>query len=680
MAGTGTERRKPRFRERNTVRRSTTSAPPAVPKTPAPPPAAVAREVPRRRLQRAVPRLTVEQGLFMAIIVIAFALRIWDVGARAMHGDESVHAWFAWQLFTGQGYQYDPVYHGPLQFPITALFFFLFGDSETSGRLLAVLTGTALVGMPYFLRDYMGRLGALLASFFIAISPEFVYDSRLERDDALTVLFAMTLAVAIWRYVRTGRSRYVYMGAASAALSLASMENTYITLFVFGSFILLVLFGERLAWAPVGGGLRRLYFRFSSTPALGWIEISVLAVALILALIVTVATGLYPPVPAVLALGLAALVIRQSVLQSGPADGARFTDRLREISGVQWLNAGVIIIAILFAFYSTFGTNLRGIWDSTQPMLNTNGACPGNPFILNPCRKDIVGGLFYWLSQHRVARGGQPWFYYSFLFSLYEQLALIFGVGGILYFLRRTTLFTTFLTYWAVLMFGIYSWAGEKFPWLLVHPLLPFTLLAAMFSAEMLARAGISRLVMLIVVALLALVEIHSMYEVNFVNGADPVEMMVYVQSAPDTPRVAHTIETLSNKVTNGNSMNVTIDTNETWPFAWYLRHMTHVAYPAYPQILNKPFSTNPVIIVDETNNAAMLPKLGNRYTGHEYVLRWWFPEDYKTLTWTSFGRDLVNPGYWKVVWDWLTVRRPFGPKGTLNFYLYIKKGLASPF
>jgi hypothetical protein len=156
--------------------------------------------------------------------------------------------------------------------------------------------------------------------------------------------------------------------------------------------------------------------------------------------------------------------------------------------------------------------------------------------------------------------------------------------------------------------------------------------------------------------------------------------MMVYVQSAPDTPRIANDIINLSNKVTNGNGLKVTIDTNETWPFAWYLRGMPNVAYAAPPQLYNPPYSNNPVVLVDTDHLAQIQPKLQGRYTGKEYVLRWWFPEDYKTLSWASFGRDLINPGYWNVVFQWLVQRRPFGPKGTVTFYYYVKNGLASPY
>lgn len=597
-----------------------------------------------------------------------------------MHGDESVHAWFAWNLYNGSGYQYDPVYHGPLQFPVTAFFFFLFGVSNTSGRLMAVLFGTALVALPFFFRREMGRAAALLSSAFLAVSPAFVYDSRLERDDIFTSFFAITLAIAIFGYVRTRRSGYVYLAAASIALSLAAMENTYITLFVFGSFLVIVFISQYPARRGVGDRLHDFWQR--TGPAEhpeGWM-VSGFAVLLLLAFALTVATGLYLPVPLVLAVGLIALVHRQSFLAARGEEGPRFLDALGSISRQTWINAVTILVAILFLFFSTFGTNMHGIWDASQPFFNSGNACPGNNFPLNPCRKDIIGGLFYWLSQHKVARGGQPWFYYSLLDGLYEQIAVVFGVAGILWFMRRPTIFTSFLTYWAIVSFMIYSWAGEKFPWLMIHALTPFLLLGAMFVVDLVRRGGLARYLVLGVLALLGILEIHSMYEVNYVYGADPVEMMVYVQSSPDTPRVAQNIQTISNKVTNGNALHVTIDTEETWPFAWYLRGMPDVAYPGYPQILQKPYSTNPVILVDKAHQAALYPQLKGKYTGHEYRLRWWFPEDYKTLTWDSFARDAINPGYWSVIAQWLIERRPFGPKGAVWFYYYVKKGYVSPF
>lgn len=683
MANTGTSaRRKPRFKERNAAAAPRTKTSPGPAPGPAPSQPARSATVRPARRPLALPQVTLEHALYASIVVIGFALRFWDDGSRAMHGDESVHAWIAWNLYRGTGYQYDPVYHGPFQFPLTALFYFLFGVSNLTGRLLSILFGTALVGLPYFLRAHMGRIQALVAAVLIAVSPAFVYVSRLERDDSFTALFAMTMAIAIFGYLRTGRVRYVYIGAVSAAFSLTAMENTYITVFMFGSFLIIAWMSEWLMSTTFGTSLAGLWNR---TGTLGWMDWQVLAglgLLLVLAFILTVTAGLYLPVPLIAAIAIILLVHRTTLLSVETDGERRFLERIRAVSRQQWLNVFTLVIAILFLFFSTFGTNLRGVWDATLPLLNPHGAaqCAYNSFPLNPCRRDIIGGLFYWLSQHNVHRGGQPWYYYTLLYALYEQLVVVFGIGGIVLAFRRPTTFTTFLTYWAILAFGIYSWAGEKFSWLMIHPLLPLTLLASIFIVRVLQSGAVVRAIGIAALVVLGLVELHSMYEVNFVNGADPVEMMVYVQSSPDTPRVANNILSISNKVTNGNDLHVTIDNPETWPFAWYLRDMPNIAYPASNQMTNKTYLSNPVILVDDADNATIGPKLAKGYTGHKYRLRWWFPEDYKQWTWSDFGHRLVSPNYWQVVGQWLFERRPFGPKQAVWFYYYVKNGLVSPF
>jgi uncharacterized protein (TIGR03663 family) len=672
-------RRKPRFRERNTAKTDTARRPSPT-RSPLPASEPYVKKADVRSLHLVFPPLTLEHAIYAGILALGVAVRLWDVGSRAMHGDEAVHAWLAWNLYSGTGYQYDPVYHGPLQFIVTAGFFFLFGDSEVSARLMAVIFGSCLIALPIFLRAHIGRGAALLAAGFIAISPAFVYVSRLERDDIFTSFFALGMVICLFGFIRTQHRRYFYFGFAAVALSLAAMENTYITLFVFGTYSFIVGLSEWLAGSRFADFFDRKWGASGSEILVRWLFLAVGAALLVLAFILTIFSGLYLPVPLILGVIIIFFVHRQAFIAARNKRETPLLTALATVRRHEWLNAATIFVAILFISYSTFGTNLHGIWDSGQAFFNSGKACPGNPFVLNPCRKDIIGGLFYWLSQHPVHRGGQPWFYYVLLFGLYEQIALILGLAGILWFWRMPTTFTAFLTYWAILMFAVYSWAGEKFPWLMIHPLMPFVLMAALFVADLVRRAGKVRLVGVIVVVLLGALELHNVYEVNFVNGADPVEMMVYVQSSPDTPKVAANIEAISNKATNGPDVNVTIDSTDTWPFAWYLRHLTHVGYPGYPQLLGKGFADNPVIIVDESHQAALLPKLGGKYVGRSYTLRWWFPEDYKQLTWRQFFQDAANPGYWRVIADWQFARRPFGPKQSVRFYYYVKSGFVAPF
>ena len=69
----------------------------------------------------------------------------------------------------------------------------------------------------------------------------------------------------------------------------------------------------------------------------------------------------------------------------------------------------LIGITIFVSLFTTLFTSLRGLTTST---IATNGT------------------LLYWLGQHDVRRGEQPWFYFLTLAPQYEYIALFFGVGG----------------------------------------------------------------------------------------------------------------------------------------------------------------------------------------------------------------------------------------------------------
>ena len=218
---------------------------------------------------------------YVALTCLALTMRFWDVGARAMHHDESLHAMYAWYLFKGRGYSYDPLMHGPLQFYVMAFFYMLFGDGETTARLFAVLCGTGLVAMPYFLRHELGRLGALIAATMLAISPTFLYFSRFARDDIYLAFFTLLLVTCVFSYLRTRHTRYIVVGSVAAALAMSSMEAAYISFFIVGSFIgLMVLEGAPDGTSP---GQRYLTSALRSVPVETWIySVAIFAVIIVL--------------------------------------------------------------------------------------------------------------------------------------------------------------------------------------------------------------------------------------------------------------------------------------------------------------------------------------------------------------------------------------------------------------
>ncbi|MCB0961411.1 MAG: hypothetical protein KDB04_18040, partial [Acidimicrobiales bacterium] len=70
-------------------------------------------------------------------MLAAAVLRFVGLSDRPMHHDESLDAWFSWRIWRGEPYRYDPVYHGPLRFYLTAGIFQLLGDGEATARYLA---------------------------------------------------------------------------------------------------------------------------------------------------------------------------------------------------------------------------------------------------------------------------------------------------------------------------------------------------------------------------------------------------------------------------------------------------------------------------------------------------------------------------------------------------------------
>jgi hypothetical protein len=149
------------------------------------------------------------------------------------------------------------------------------------------------------------------------------------------------------------------------------------------------------------------------------------------------------------------------------------------LHGRRWLVALGIFLLIYTLLFTAFFSNLIGVISGT------------------------TGSLLYWLAQHNVERGSQPTHYYPVLLVLYEPLALLWASIGLVLvggtslkrlFRRRAAessdeqaavpaapplLLPLLLAWWAVMALGIYSWAGEKMPWLLSHVALPLVLLGA---------------------------------------------------------------------------------------------------------------------------------------------------------------------------------------------------------
>src|SRR5579885_1554696 len=419
------------------------------------------------------PRLSRERLLnwllFWAVILLGAVLRFVDLGARPLHFDESEHAYFSlgllhnlqhWGWCVGLNnppagyscYQYDPLLHGPFQFHALELVYQVSqwlgapdnGVNTTTVRIAAALLGTVLVGLPYFLRDYLGTIGAWLACFLLAVSPSMVYFSRFAREDIYMACFTLLMVVAVARYIRERRMHWLVLAAAGFALSYATSEATFLTIAVFGSFL-----GALIVW-EIGS---KFPLRASVQPSdtvLRWRSFAPLAVGayvLLLAILAKVGLGILDQLSAYIN---SHTVIADQDLRNLEAITVRIVPWLGILLGLYVFS---ILLREMYGKLPPPGRRgLARFVDRRQPVLDTILTMPWTHwffalmaafaiflFLFSVVFTNIAGGigdgiwrgLYYWLEQQQVQRGGQPWYYYLLLIPLYEQIGVVFGIAGI---------------------------------------------------------------------------------------------------------------------------------------------------------------------------------------------------------------------------------------------------------
>jgi len=581
---------------------------------------------------------------FLGLMFVGLVLRFWDLGAKALHHDESLHAFYSWRLFDGQGYVHDPMMHGPILFELNALAYLLFGASDFTARLVPALFGVGMIGLPFFLRTELGRKGAIAASLLFVVSPAFLYFSRFIRHDIYVDFFTLLMVVGVFRYLASGRKSWFYTACVSAALLFATKEDFYISGFI--PFVFLAA-----SWFVLKGEQRLL-----------------------------------------------------------------FRSRIRAIGLRSWAIGVGAFLAINLLLYTTFLTNLQGVCTAlvSLPMQ----ACTGQ-----------TGALSYWLNQQDFARGGQPWFYYFMLLPLYEFVPLILGVLAI-FIVRPRQLFFWFCAFWFVAALLIYSWAGEKMPWMLPQITLPLILLSgrllgdwteagwgrraltsrglatgglillAMFGllawlglgaapvASPLAQQSVTlqRLALAVMIAAIAGLLVYlsprwgrdivvpgiamgalaimaagymrTPLMVTYDHPDVPVEPLIYVQSTPDVPFIADEIDRIARQTGKGKDMNILLDNGwgdgdheaVSWPFEWYLRDYHNRRY--YTKTIDPSINLAdyPVLLARSTNLDPIQNELGN-YNCATYKLNAWFPEDYKAFNATDTPGFAIGTHRFEVPW-----------------------------
>ena len=437
-------------------------------------------------------KITFRHVLIALILIFTIVTRLYNLDARVMSHDEVNHVVPSFDLYTGVGYPQNPVTHGPLQFHLMALSYFLFGDNDFTSRLPHALFSIATVAFVLIAyRRYLGKIGSLAAGLFFAISPYMMFYGRYTRNEAICAFLSVATIYYLLCYLENGKLSHLFGVVVTLALNFTAKETAYIFTAQTLIFLLIIAVRDIFKMDWTDDKLRKETILYNSTGVLLLLAALVLSIVLlknlntavlseqfiipemgiqisnnILASLVLMAPLLQALLPIILILLISIiflLVVRERL----------HWDKLSQSRSFSLM---MLLITLVLPLLSAFPVSLAGIsaieYTSTLSILSDYvylSFCIGLSivfgFIWRP--KDwwkfaavffsiyvvffttfftnslgvltgMVGSLGHWLEQQGVQRGGQPLYYFALIqIPIYEFLGAIGTILAFVVGIRR---------------------------------------------------------------------------------------------------------------------------------------------------------------------------------------------------------------------------------------------------
>lgn len=279
----------------------------------------------------------------------------------------------------------------------------------------------------------------------------------------------------------------------------------------------------------------------------------------------------------------------------------------------------------------------------------------GKPLDIHGMYAAVEKAVSHWYEMHRIQRIGGPFYFYLPLLALYELPVLVFGTAGIIYYFSKNSLFMTFLGYWAITNFIIYSYLQEKVPWLVLNPLLPLILIAGACIGELIQRLKFNSGGIAVIIFLVASSSyfVYSSVLLNYYNYTDPAEPLIQAAQPPQSfSEFLDKINEISSQYQNRSTEIQLTDGEMETQFLWYMRHFSNVKWRA--SIDSE--LTSPLIVVHDSDDKHE-PDIVQQRLGIDYKrldsakMSWHFfkPSDV-TLDYLLYRKMDRAPGEYRVV------------------------------
>ncbi|GAB4275634.1 MAG: hypothetical protein Kow0080_25230 [Candidatus Promineifilaceae bacterium] len=543
-------------------------------------------------------RLTVADGLMLAVWLLAGVLRLADLGYVPLSPAEAAEAWRVWAFWQPNTAAAPPA--SPAYFTLTALLVPILGSSDTVMRLVPALFGWAVVALPWLLREKISRWGALLAALLTAVSPILTASSRTADGSSMALFAAGLLAVAYLR--RKEGEKWAWTAAAALGLGLGSAPLFY-TLLAGG--IVAVVVHIRFMNYLAGGNNGR----FWKIPVTHWhILITILTFFAANTLFL-----LYPP-----GLGSAANILAAWLAQfaTTPAIG-QIADPFMAIIRYDML---LFVLGIPAMIYLTVKLDENAMWQGALVywlvaiivIIALQGSTLANTQAFALVGYWLVGVMVYALWQDRLN---------SFSFVLaggftFLGLAIFVNISR---YLRLVTAQPTLLTplWTAVVLFTL--------------------ALATLFYLFTFSETAVYQSLILSLTALFVFFGWGTAWWLGH-NTNDPRERLVTEGTDTDVRLLTTFMDTLSYQVARHSDGMAVLSTVESPVLRWYLRDMAQVTFAN-----GVPFLADTAVLITPSSQDSTLP-VGTDYIGTPFdltqscpngtavstqpiidTLKWWF-------------------------------------------------------
>jgi predicted membrane-bound mannosyltransferase len=520
-------------------------------------------------------------------------------------------------------------------------------DTVYASRILPAIIGALMIFLLIPLRRYIGNTGMIMAAFFLALSPSFLYYSRFYREDIFISFFTLLALVCSVKYAevyakdRTSVSgsklysnkRIFYLAIGGIAISsiAALKENAYIIMALIALFLFLFFIRE--------GWYRGLIERLKRPDK----EILIpIAEVLFLVIVILVVFSLFYT-------GKLLDISGMKVAFEKAITHWYEMHRIQRMGGpyfyylplISLYELPVLVFGILGMFY--YGCNDR------------------------KKEKLLAVLLIYWVFVDimYLIEQSYPWVG-KFLPITYVQASiliflpvLVLGIIGAVQIKNR---FIAFLIFWTLSNFFIYSYVQEKVPWLVLNPLLPLTLIAAAYLGELLPKLNIRSRTGVAVVIFLVISSsffVHSSILLNYKNYTNPAEPLIQASQAPQEKFSEFLNKTyeISSQYSNQSTDIQVVDINMETQLLWYERHYPNIHWRVD---LDTQFNA-PLIVVHDSDENETEADVMQRDLGSDYVRL-----DSAKMSWYWFELSDITPEY--VLW-----RKMDRPPDEYRFALFYK-------